>query len=210
MTLSEALQWRYATKRMNGKTVPQEKVDKILEAIRFAPTSAGLQPFEVFVISDSKLKEKIKPIANGQPQITESSHTLVFAAWDSYTEERINSFFELNNEIRDIPDSETDDFRKGLIKNHTSKTKEENFNHAAKQAGIAFGFGLVAAALEQVDASPMEGFKPAKLDELLGLREKGLRSTLIMNLGYRDAENDWLVDLEKVRKPVSEIYTFID
>ena len=67
MTLSEALQWRYATKRMNGKTVPQEKVDKILEAIRFAPTSAGLQPFEVFVISDSKLKEKIKPIANGQP-----------------------------------------------------------------------------------------------------------------------------------------------
>lgn len=210
MTLSEALQWRYATKRMNGKKVPQEKIDKILEAIRFAPTSSGLQPFEVIVISDPGLKEKIKPIAYDQPQITESSHTLVFAAWDRYTEERINAVFELNNKVRNLPSSETDDHRKKLITNLTSKTNEENFNHAAKQAGIAFGFGLVAAALEKVDASPMEGFKPKELDKLLNLQEKGLKSTMLLNLGYRDAENDWLVDLKKVRKPSNELFTFVD
>ncbi|MHA7100833.1 nitroreductase [Roseivirga pacifica] len=210
MTFSEALQWRYATKRMNGQTVPQEKIDKILEAIQMAPTSSGLQPFEVIVISNPALKAQLKDEAAKQPQIVESSHVLVFAAWDTYTEERINAFFEFNNEVRDIPASQTDDYRKSLIKTFTSKTNEENFHHAAKQAGIALGFGLVAAALEEVDTTPMEGFDPAKVDEILGLKEKGLKSTLILSVGYRDAENDWLEGMKKVRKPKEELFTVID
>lgn len=210
MTLSEALQWRYATKKMNGKVVPQEKVDKVLEAIRMAPTSSGLQPFEIYVISNQELKEKLKEEAVNQSQITDSSHVLVFAAWDTYTEERINSFFEFNNEVRDIPASQTDDYRKSLIKNFTSKTDEQNFAHAAKQAAIAMGFGLVAAALEEVDSTPMEGFNPAKVDEILGLREKGLRSTLILTLGYRDAKGDWLEGMKKVRKPEDELFKVIN
>lgn len=210
MTFSEALQWRYATKRMNGKIVPQEKIDKILEAIRMAPTSSGLQPFEVFVISNKELKEQLKAEAAKQPQIVESSHVLVFAAWDTYTEERINSFFEYNNKVREIPASETDDYRKNLIDNFTSKPDEENFHHAAKQAGIALGFGLVAAALEEVDTTPMEGFDPAKVDEILGLKKKGLRSTIILSIGYRDAEEDWLEGMKKVRKPEEELFTVID
>ncbi|WP_268125404.1 NAD(P)H-dependent oxidoreductase [Roseivirga pacifica] len=210
MTFSEALQWRYATKRMNGQTVPQEKIDKILEAIQMAPTSSGLQPFEVIVISNPALKAQLKDEAAKQPQIVESSHVLVFAAWDTYTEERINAFFEFNNEVRDIPASQTDDYRKSLIKTFTSKTNEENFHHAAKQAGIALGFGLVAAALEEVDTTPMEGFDPAKVDEILGLKEKGLKSTLILSVGYRDAKNDWLEGMKKVRKPKEELFTVID
>lgn len=210
MTFSEALKWRYATKRMNGNTVPQAKIDKILEAIQMAPTSSGLQPFEVFVISNPELKSQLRNEAAKQPQIVESSHVLVFAAWDKYTEERINSFFEFNNKVREIPDSQTDDYRKGLIKTLTSKTAEENFHHAAKQAGIALGFGLVAAALEEVDTTPMEGFDPAKVDEILSLKEKGLRSTLILSVGYRDAENDWLEGMKKVRKPKEELFTVID
>ncbi|MCO6360457.1 NAD(P)H-dependent oxidoreductase [Roseivirga pacifica] len=210
MTFSEALQWRYATKRMNGQTVPQEKIDKILEAIQMAPTSSGLQPFEVIVISNPALKAQLKDEAAKQPQIVESSHVLVFAAWDAYTEERINAFFEFNNEVRDIPASQTDDYRKSLIKTFTSKTNEENFHHAAKQAGIALGFGLVAAALEEVDTTPMEGFDPAKVDEILGLKEKGLKSTLILSVGYRDAKNDWLEGMKKVRKPKEELFTVID
>src|SRR5690606_6863291 len=93
MELINALNWRYATKKMNGQPVPQDKVDKILEAAHLAPTSSGLQPFEIIVVTNSELKEKIRTIANGQSQITDGSHLLIFAAWDQYTTERINQIF---------------------------------------------------------------------------------------------------------------------
>src|ERR1700723_1761372 len=94
MSVLESLNWRYATKRMTGEKVPQEKVDIILEAARLAPTSSGIQPFQILSISDKKLLEKIQPIANNQPQITEASHLLVFAAWDDVTSEQINRVFD--------------------------------------------------------------------------------------------------------------------
>ena len=95
MSLIEALNWRYATKRMNGKKVSQEKVDMILEAARLAPSSRGSsQPFSIIEISNPELLQEIKPIANNQPQITEASHLLVFAAWDNITAEQIDKFFE--------------------------------------------------------------------------------------------------------------------
>ena len=81
MSLLESLQWRYAAKRMTGEKLPQEKVDVVLEAARLAPTSSGIQPFSILQITDRQLLEKIKPIAFNQPQITEASHLLVFAAW---------------------------------------------------------------------------------------------------------------------------------
>lgn len=101
MELLEQLHWRYATKKMNpNKTVPQEKVDRILEAVRLAPTSSGLQPFEVFVVTNPEIREKIKAIAWNQAQVTDCSHLLVFAAWDNYTAERINNMFDLVNAER--------------------------------------------------------------------------------------------------------------
>src|SRR5690606_14020554 len=106
MELLNALQWRYATKKMNGKPVSQEKVDTILKAAHLAPTSSGLQPFEIIVVTNPELKEKIKTVANGQSQITDSSHVLIFAAWDRYTEERINAVFKYMNTERGVPDSQ--------------------------------------------------------------------------------------------------------
>ena len=93
MNLVEDLQWRYATKKMNGKTIPQEKLDYILEAARLAPSSSGLQPYKIFVISNKALLQKIKPVAWDQSQILDASHVLVFAAWDGYTLDRIESVF---------------------------------------------------------------------------------------------------------------------
>lgn len=204
MSLIEALNWRYATKKMNGAQVDQQKVDQILAAARLAPTSSGLQPFKIIVVTNTELKEKIKAVAYNQQQITDASHVLIFAAWDNYTEQRIRSVFAYTNGERGLPESATADYVNTLIGMYTNRTAEENFHHAAKQAYIAFGVALAEAALLKVDATPMEGFESAKLDDLLGLKEIGLRSTTILPLGYRDEAGDWLVNLKKVRTPLND------
>lgn len=204
MSLLDALNWRYATKKMNGEPVPQEKVDQIIKAAHLAPTSSGLQPFRVIVVTNPALKEKILPIAFGQAQVTAASHLLVFAAWDNYTEERIRGVFSHVNKERGLPDESPSDYEVQLTANYTAKSSDVNFNHAAKQAYIGFGMAIAEAALLEVDATPMEGFNADELDALLGLRERGLRSVTILPLGYRAESGDWLVNLKKVRTPASE------
>ncbi|MCZ4225442.1 nitroreductase family protein [Pedobacter rhodius] len=204
MSLLEALNWRYAVKKMNGQPVEQEKVDKIIAAAHLAPTSSGLQPFKVIVVTNQELKEKIAPIAFNQSQIIDSSHLLIFAAFEDYTEEDIDGFFSYMNAERGLPDSVTDAYKaqlKGMI---LGRPAQENFNHAARQAYIGFGMALAEAALLKVDATPMEGFNAQALDELLGLDKHGVKSVTLLPLGYRDEANDWLVNLKKVRRPLNE------
>ena len=210
MSFLEKLNERYATKAMNGNVVPQEKIDNILEAVRLAPTSSGLQPFEVFVITNKEIKEQIKEIAWNQSQVTDCSHLLVFAAWDNYTEDRINYMFDLTNEIRGFKNEGWENYRQMLLKNYPQQDPEVNFQHAARQTYIALMAAMTQAVYDNVDNTPMEGFNPNALDKILGLREKGLRSTLLLPLGYRDADKDWLVNLTKVRKPMNDLITSID
>lgn len=206
MNILESLEWRYASKRMNGQKVPSDKVNNILEAIRLAPSSMGLQPYTVLVIEDEVLKNKIKPVAMNQPQITESSHLLVFAAWDDITPEHIAEYISHTAQVRNMPEENLADFKNTLLNIAANNTQEQNFTWAAKQAYIAFGTALVAAAAEQVDATPMEGFDSAALDELLNLKAKGLRSVTLLPLGYRDEENDWLAKLPKVRRQKEKLF----
>ncbi len=201
MSLIDKLQWRYATKKMDPtKAVPQEKVDQILEAIRLTASSSGLQPYEVIVITNQEIREKIKPIANGQSQITDCSHLLVFAAWDNYTAQRINDAFDMTEKIRNFTSESGTAYRQMLLKAYPARDAEVNFTHAAKQAYIGLGTALIAAAYEQVDSTPMEGFDPQALDTILNLNEKGLRSVVMLPLGYRKADEDWLLNLKKVRR----------
>ena len=210
MELLDKLNWRYAAKAMNGKKVSEDKIERILEAARLSPTSSGLQPFEIFVIKNQEVKEKIKPIAWNQSVITDCSHLLVFAAWDTYTADRINYMFDLTNEIRGFKNEGWENYRQMLLSAYPQKDAEENFNHAAKQAYIAFANAVTAAAYEGVDATPLEGFEPAAVDEILGLREKGLRSAVLLPIGYRQEDKDWLVNLVKVRKPMKDLVTVIE
>ncbi len=210
MELLDKLNWRYATKAMNGQKVPQEKIENIIKAISLAPTSSGLQPFEVFVITNNETKEKIKPIAWNQSVITDCSHLLVFAAWDTYTADRINKMFDLTNTVRGFENEGWENYRQMLLNSYPQKDTEVNFNHAAKQAYIAFSQAITAAAFEGVDSTPLEGFDPASLDEILGLKEKGLRSCVMLPLGYRDDKNDWLANLAKVRKSREDLVTEIN
>lgn len=210
MELISRLQWRYATKKMDpAKLVPQDKVERILEAARLAPTSSGLQPYEIIVITNPALRAQIKPIAFDQTQITDCSHLLVFAAWDDYSAERINMMFDLTNAVRGGTNEGWENYRNMLLNSYPPRGADVNFQHAARQAYIGLGAALIAAACEDVDSTPMEGFDPNALDELLGLRARGLRSVALMPLGYRDQAQDWLVNLPKVRRPrdkfVSEV-----
>ena len=207
MELINALKWRYATKKMNGQAVSQDNVNAILEAAHLAPSSSGLQPFEIIVVTSSGLKEKIKPIANNQSQITDCSHLLIFAAWDNFTKERINEVFSRTVSERGVPVDSMDDYKNRLTSRFSSSSAEQNFTHAAYQAYISFGIAIAAASELKVDSTPMGGFDNAALDKLLNLKEKGVRSVILLALGYRDAENDWLVNHKKVRTPKARFVT---
>ena len=207
MELIDKLNWRYAAKAMNRQVIPPAKIDHIIEAISLAPTSSGLQPFEVYVITNQEVKDNIMAIAWNQSVVADCSHLLVFAAWDTYTEERINKMFDLVNEVRGFTNEGWENYRQMVLKDYPPRDPEVNFNHAAKQAYIAFSQAIAAAAFEEVDATPMEGFDASALDEILRLREKGLRSCVMLPLGYRDTQNDWLAPLKKVRKSREDLIT---
>ncbi|MDC9523750.1 nitroreductase family protein, partial [Pseudoalteromonas sp. Angola-31] len=151
-TLIDKLQWRYATKKMNpALPVPQDKLDRILEAIRLTASSSGLQHYEVLVVTDNALRERIREHAWDQAQVTEASHLLVFAAWDHYTSERINQMFDLVNEQRGFRNEGWEAYRQKLLGWYPKRSAEENHQHAARQAYIGLGTALIAAAEEQVD-----------------------------------------------------------
>lgn len=205
MSLHERLNWRYATKKMDAsRPVPEAKVEAILQAIQLAPTSSGLQPFEVIVVTNPEVKAKLRAAAYDQAQLTDGSHVLVFAAWDNYTAERIDAVVAEIAAQRGGSEAVTAYYErlKGM---YLPRSADENFEHAARQAYISFGIAVTAAAFEEVDATPMEGFDPAQVDAILGLRERGLRSVTLLPIGYRAAEGDWLAGLPKVRKPLDTL-----
>ena len=211
MSLVDKLQWRYATKKMDSsKVVPEAKLENILDAIRLSASSSGLQPYEILVVTNKAIREKIRAAAHDQSQIIDCSYLLVFAAWDNYTAQRINDAFDMTEEMRNFKSEAGTAYRQNLLKNYTARDAEVNFNHAAKQAYIALGTALIAAAYEEVDCTPMEGFDPAAVDEILNLKAKGLRSVALLPIGYRKADEDWLVNLKKVRRPKDQLISKIE
>ena len=166
MDIIKALNWRYATKRMNGNKIPESKLNTILEAIWLAPTSYGMQPFSVVVIENVELLKKIQPIAYMQPQVSEASVLLVFAAWDNITQERIDEYISHVCSVRNV----TEDSMKNLKVEIELKLKNTiDINHcwAANQTYISLGIAIATAALIQIDTTPIEGFISEDLDEVL-------------------------------------------
>ncbi|MEY4382647.1 MAG: hypothetical protein RI995_189 [Bacteroidota bacterium] len=206
MTLLESLNWRYAAKRMTGAKVSADKIDHLLEAIRLSASGFGLQPYQVFVIEDPALKAKIQPIAYGQPQVIESSHLLVFAAWNEVTEEKINHFINTVSKQRNVPVDALGDYKNAIAGSLLRLPQDVQATWAAKQVYLAMGTALTAAAELRIDSTPMEGFVPAQLDELLGLKEKGLHSVLMLAVGERHTEADFMTGAAKVRYPKEELF----
>jgi len=200
MSLLDSLKWRYAVKRMNGNKIPEGTMNTILEATKLAPSSFGLTPYNIIVIEDEETRKKLQPHFYNQPQVGESSALVIFATWNSITEKEVAAYMQEIAEERGVPVESLNDFAgyiNGSIKNLTA---EQLQIWAAKQTYIALGFALVAAATEEIDATPMEGFKPDAVDEALGIKELGLHSSVAVTLGYRDAANDYLSGAKKVRR----------
>jgi nitroreductase / dihydropteridine reductase len=206
MSFLKNLNWRYATKKYDASAkVPQDKLDTILETIRMSPTSNGFQPFDVLVVTNPEVREKLKVAGYNQPQFTDASHVLVFAAWENINADNLGKVFDGFAAVRGQSESLTER-RNSSIAGMEAKSAEENFNYAAQQAFIGLGFGLAAAAELKVDSTPMGGFNPTQFDEILGLKAKGLRSVAVLCLGERAAEGDWLAGLPKARRSHADMF----
>jgi len=199
MELLKSLEWRYATKKMNGEKIPQDKLERILDATRLAPSSYGLTPYNVIVVEDQKLKEELQGACYGQTQLSESSAVLVFATWDEVTEHSVENYINEIAKQREIPVESLNGLQDMMNGSLTNMSHEQKISWAQRQAYIGLGFALTAAAIEEVDSTPMEGFVPESVDTVLGLQELGLKSVVVLPLGYRDTENDYLSTLKKVR-----------
>lgn len=208
MELLKQLRWRYSAKRMNGNAVSGEKVQSILDAIMLAPTSMGLQPFQVIVIEDPTFREEIYQKACSQPQVLECSHLLVFCGWSSVSADQIDHYMESIARVRDIPVSQLADFRKSILKVTGGMTTSEVKDWSAKQAYLALGTAIDSAALCHVDSTPMEGFNNNALDELLELPSRDLHSVVLLALGYRDEHKDEFAQVPKVRRKFEDIFEF--
>lgn len=206
MNLIENLKWRYATKAYNNIKVTEEKVDQILEAINLSASSCGLQSYRVFVVSNTDIQKKLGADSyNGQ--ISSCSHLLVFAAFTDMSSTYIDDYMAMTEKQRGLDAGALSGFRNGLHSYFSSINAEQKALWAAKQAYIALGTALIAAAELKVDATPIEGFNAATIDEVLGLKEKGLHSTVILALGYRDSEKDYMAATKKVRLPLDQMIT---
>lgn len=210
MGLITLLKWRYATKKMSGQKVPQAKVEAILEAISLSASSFGLQPYKVLVVQNEALKTRMVDAAWGQLQLKDSSHVLVFAAQTKVSEKDVTDYVGRIALARGLTLESLEEYKNMMLEKIVGKMSEsQQAAWTARQAYIALGTALLAAAEQQVDATPMEGFVPAEIDALLDLKSKGLTAVLLLPLGYR-ADGDWLAPLAKVRKSNDDLIEIID
>ena len=209
MNLIETLNWRYATKAMNGETIPANTLQNILDATQLTASSYGLQPYKVVVVSNTAKKEAIQAAAYGQVQVGSSSHLLVFCIPTALSTSDAETFIQNVTNTRHLPADALNGYQAMIAGTINSLNQEQQQNWAAKQVYIALGTALIAAASNHVDACPMEGFDAAKVEEILNLTEKGLKAVVMLPLGYR-ADSDATSAYTKVRKPTDELYIIED
>jgi nitroreductase / dihydropteridine reductase len=208
MSLIKDLNWRYATKNMSGKTVPKKKLDNILNAANLAATSYGLQPFKIIVVSSKKVKAKLQAAAYNQPQVGSSSHVLVFAVPLAITASDVDAFINNVSTTRGISVDVLSGYKGMILSTIGAAPAEQQQIWSTKQVYSALGTALAAAAEQKVDACPMEGFDNAEFDKILGLTKMGLKSVVMMPIGYRH-ESDATAGFAKVRKAPEDMFHFV-
>lgn len=209
MDILEKLAWRYATKKFDpAKKLEQEQLDRVLRATNLSASSYGLQPYKIIVVSDPAVREQLKAASWNQPQITDASHLVIFAAYNNLGEQHVDHYIENIAGTRQLDKAQLGGFGdmvKGVVKR---LDKEAAAVWTAKQAYLALGTLLTASAADGIDTCPMEGFNAAAYDEILGLKEKGLRTVVIAAVGFR-AEDDGMQHAKKVRKPLNEFVELV-
>ncbi|ASB50836.1 NAD(P)H-dependent oxidoreductase [Alkalitalea saponilacus] len=207
MDILKQLNWRYAIKKFDkSKKLSKEQLDLLIDAVRMAPTSYGVQPFELYVIEDAAVREKLSEAAYGQPQVTEASQVFVFAAKKDVTVADIEEYVARTATVQGVTVEDLKGFRDMMVGSLEGKSPEERFNWAARQVYITLGFLLTTAAMGAIDACPMEGFDNNGFDEILGLKEKGLNAVVMATVGFRSDE-DVYSKRPKVRKELKDFVT---
>lgn len=197
----DALKWRYATKQFDTeKKVSDSDMDTLLEAMRLAPSSQGLQPWRAYIITDKKIREQLKTAAWNQPQLTDASHIVVFTARKNIDETYIDSYLKEVIKQRGQKWDDIQGYRTMLLGSINGKTPEMLFQWNARQAYISLGVLLETASLMKIDACPMEGFDNSQFDTILKLKDAEYSTVVIAALGYR-SQNDKYAMAKKVRFP---------
>jgi nitroreductase len=204
MDIVEILKWRYATKKFDStKKLSPAKINVLKEAFNLTATSYGLQPLKLLVIENQEIKDSLVEHSWGQKQVSNASHVLVICIHTSIDASYIKKYYKRVKELRNTPDEILSKFENFLIEDFSKKSDEEVSLWATKQAYIAMGNLLTVCAIEKIDSCPMEGFISDEYDKLLDLAKIGLKSVLVMPVGYR-AEDDIFSDMKKVRKQVAD------
>ncbi|MFC6861772.1 NAD(P)H-dependent oxidoreductase [Zunongwangia atlantica] len=208
-SIIESLKWRYATKKFDAtKKISKENLETLLEGVQLSASSYGLQPYQIFVIEDSEIRQKLKSAAWNQTQLTDASQVVVFANHKSLDEAYVDNYIKNIAETRDMNVEDLHGMA-DMIKNSTLQMPAEMQNEwAQKQCYLALGFLLNTAAELKIDVCPMEGFSAEEFDNILGLQEKGLHTAVIACVGYRSAEDKYQY-ATKVRKSTEDLFNFI-
>jgi len=204
MDIINSLKWRYATKKFDpSKKLSNKQVEVLKNAFNLTATSFGLQPVKMIVIENKELQEKFVELSYFQRQVADASHLLILCIDTNTTSEDINAYFDLEKETRNVSEATISKFREQLLQMYENKTIEEKQLSAIYQTYIILGNLMTVCAVEKIDACPLEGFIPEKVDKLLNLKEKNLKSVLMLPVGYR-ADDDIMCEMKKVRKPLNE------
>ncbi len=204
MSILHKLEWRYAVKKFDSeKEVSEEQVTELLEAANLMPTAFGLQPFEIFVIHNKDLQQRLLEHSFGQEQVVQASHLIVFAARKEISKEYIHEYIIQTEKIRNLPEGTLVDYENMMFNFADSLPKDQHLAWSQRQTYIALGGFLLAAADLKVDSCPMEGFIPEKYNEVLELPEH-LHTSDIIPIGYR-AHDDGFQHAKKSRRELKNI-----
>ena len=200
----DKLEWRYAVKKFDSdRSLPEEKIELLKKAFNLTATSYGLQPIKLVVLSNKQQQQELVEHSYNQQQVGQASHVLILCIENNVDEGYINSYFERIKKVRGTSEEILEPFRKSLLNDFSAKQIDEIHAWAKNQAYLALGNLLTICAVEEIDSCPMEGFVPAEYDRILELESKGLRSVLVLPVGYR-AEDDMFSGFKKVRRNLSD------
>lgn len=208
MNYLEALSRRYSVKKFNAEIIPQETLHNILESGKLSASSLGLQPYKITVVESEEMKQKLIPAFYNPSQISTCSHLIVIISKKAIGESYIQGYFNHISEVRNVPLANLDLFKNSINQHITQKNNDEIFNWAEKQSYIVLANLMYAAAIENVDTCPMEGYRQDVIEEILNIDPETEKVTVTLALGYR-SEEDHFQHMKKVRKPNEKLFKFI-
>lgn len=204
--MNDHLNWRYTTKKFDpARKVSEEDFKSLLEVLRLAPSSYGLQPWKFVVVRDVPLRNRIKIHAHGQAQVVDASHLIVFCALRSMDVEYIGKYISRIAEIRGVERKLLEGYERSMQGFLKSQTPQEMSEWMKRQVYIPLGILLAECARRKIDACPMEGFDVSGVDKDLGLEEEGATAIALCAVGYRAAD-DRYAGLKKVRFETKELF----